>query len=306
MKKIVCFVAMAFLVLLLLPAVPANAAAPLDEIKYYEIRVDMRNDGTMDIRYHFDWKVLDDISEGPLTWVKIGIPNKHVDSIKAITNNIKKISYLSDSGSYVRIDLDREYHAGETVSFDFSIHQSYMYRLDNASNMCSYTFVPGWFDGIEVETLKILWNKTDVYYSDSTGIEGGYITWETQLDAGERLVTIVRYSGDVFDTSPSAQAYDEADQEGGSDGDGVIIFIVFVIVAVIIAVVNGNNGYRGGFGGRGGGVYHTHHSCACASSCACACACACAGGGRAGCSAKNFYGAAVQTDALFKKLQENK
>ena len=41
------------------------------------------------------------------------------------------------------------------------------------------------------------------------------------------------------------------------------------------------------FGGGFGGGSH----CACASSCACACACACAGGGRAGCSAKNLYGA---------------
>ena len=46
----------------------------------------------------------------------------------------------------------------------------------------------------------------------------------------------------------------------------------------------GGGSTRGGGAGRhGGGGF----SCACASSCACACACA--GGGRAGCSAKNFY-----------------
>lgn len=50
----------------------------------------------------------------------------------------------------------------------------------------------------------------------------------------------------------------------------------------------GGGSRDGGFGGSGfGGGGH----CACASSCACACACACAGGGRAGCSAKNLYGA---------------
>lgn len=47
---------------------------------------------------------------------------------------------------------------------------------------------------------------------------------------------------------------------------------------------------RGGGAGRhrgsgGGGGY----SCACACASSCACACACAGGGRAGCSAKDFY-----------------
>lgn len=50
----------------------------------------------------------------------------------------------------------------------------------------------------------------------------------------------------------------------------------------------GGGSRGGGFGGSGfGGGGH----CACASSCACACACACAGGGRAGCSSKNLYGA---------------
>lgn len=34
----------------------------------------------------------------------------------------------------------------------------------------------------------------------------------------------------------------------------------------------------------------SHHSSCAHSSCACACACACAGGGRAGCSTKDFYG----------------
>ncbi|SCX08433.1 hypothetical protein SAMN02910339_01207 [Lachnospiraceae bacterium YSD2013] len=45
-----------------------------------------------------------------------------------------------------------------------------------------------------------------------------------------------------------------------------------------------------------------HSSCACAHSCACACACACAGGGRAGCSTKDFY----NTNLKLKQLQRKK
>ena len=54
-----------------------------------------------------------------------------------------------------------------------------------------------------------------------------------------------------------------------------------------------SGGFGGGSrgGGFGGGGFGGGGHCACASSCACACACACAGGGRAGCSAKNLYGA---------------
>ena len=55
--------------------------------------------------------------------------------------------------------------------------------------------------------------------------------------------------------------------------------------------------YRSGGGKtRGGGVGRNHSShsscassCACACASSCACACACAGGGRAGCSVKDFY-----------------
>ncbi len=48
-------------------------------------------------------------------------------------------------------------------------------------------------------------------------------------------------------------------------------------------------------------------ACACVSSCACACACACAGGGRAGCSAKDFYNTNLKLTQLeFKKKHSEK
>ena len=62
----------------------------------------------------------------------------------------------------------------------------------------------------------------------------------------------------------------------------------------------GGGSRGGGFGGSGFGGGGGH--CACASSCACACACACAGGGRAGCSAKNLYGAVRLDESLTEKL----
>ena len=35
------------------------------------------------------WKVLDGTTEGPLTWVKIGVPNYHCKDIKSLTSNIQ-------------------------------------------------------------------------------------------------------------------------------------------------------------------------------------------------------------------------
>ena len=75
----------------------------------------------------------------------------------------------------------------------------------------------------------------------------------------------------------------------------------------------GPSGGAGGFGGFGGGSgrgsgagRRSGGGCACACACvSCACACACAGGGRAGCSAKDFKGA-VNAEALCAILKKDK
>lgn len=317
MKKLFVPVLILMLAASFMPFRIAKADGNLDEIENYNITVDMQSDGTMDITYHIDWKVLDDTSEGPLSWVKIGIPNRYADNITALGSSIGGIYYYGDGGDYVRIDLDREYYAGEVVPLDFSIHQSHMYTLDAGRNICAYQFTPGWFDGADVKSLKILWNNENVQESNAPGTEGNYLKWTASLSAGERYSVSINYTADVFDTSAEGQAgYDEPlpdepynegtdytyyEPDNNSDSYTwiiVIIVVVIVIVVTIVRGVGGGGGYFGGFygghgghiGGGGGG------GCACASSCACACACACAGGGRAGCSAKNFYGA--------KKTQE--
>jgi hypothetical protein len=309
MKKILGIAALIFLLALLLPAATARAAGPLDEIKSYTVTVDPRGDGTLDISYHIDWHVLDSTSEGPLSWVKIGIPNSHADSITPLSDTIERIGYLDDNGSYVRIDFSREYKAGETVSFDFSLHQSCMYRLDGTDNVCSYSFVPGWFDDIAVDSLIIRWNKTNVLYSDSTGTEGDYLIWSAALMPGSRSVAIVRYNGGVFKTDPGMQYVEEVHIVSDDGGGGVpALAIIFIIVIIVFSVIAGGSRsrYRGGFGGRGGfdgGGHGGGCACACAG---CACACACAGGGRAGCSAKNFYGRAVPTEKLSEALRRRR
>jgi hypothetical protein len=270
----------------------------------------MRDDGTMDIAYHIEWKVLNDSEEGPLNWVKIGIPNKHADTIKAVTDNIKSIKYTSNGGSYVRIDFDRSYYAGEIISFDFSIHQSYMYQLNYDYDLCIYNFIPGWFDEIEVKELTVMWNKDSVIESNSMFTEGDYLLWNTSLNCGERYQTTVKYKLGAFKTDVDKQ-YVEDDS---ADMTLLIISLSIIIILIVYAKIDDylNDKYNGGFGTGYHGRHGTHSSCACARSCACACACACAGGGRAGCSAKNFYGAVNNSDinklykVLYKKTEKSK
>ena len=306
------FFVLAALLLCLLPI--TAFAKDLDEIQNYGVSVQLREDGTADLTYHVDWLVLDDKAEGPLEWVKIGIPNQHADSFTAISQNIRKIGYLSDGGSFVKITFDRKYYAGETVSFDFSLHQSYLYVLENGAVRFSIT--PGWFDKIEVKNAVVRWNAAGVQSSNADKTEGGYLFWKTALRKGERLRTEVVYPRSYFmkldENQQSARAKDD-DEDVMEVLLGALVLIG--IVSLIVWAVRNDN-YRGGSGFGGGRpvIVHTHarsggcvrSSCACAS-CACACACACAGGGRAGCSKKDFYNgpsvsAPGHTDDVFPML----
>ena len=292
-------------------------ATTLDEIQNYTIIIDPRLDGTLDMTYHIEWKVLNDSAEGPLSWVNIGIPNQHVDSITALSNTINAIDYSSyQGGSYVRIDFDRSYYKDEIVSFDFSIHQSYMYQIDQSKHQCSYTFVPGWFDEIEVKQITVYWNQKDVLITPSDSIENGYYVVSDTLSKGEKLSITVAYSLDSFqlntDTSQSSsqsgsqsnsissksnsqsgpKSSSQTSSYSDDGGGGFLIFIIIIAFIVLFVINQDNYNNHSGFGPHGrhhGPRPPIHHSSCVHSSCACACACACAGGGRAGCSKKDFY-----------------
>lgn len=308
-KRILAIILAVALLFSLLPA-SVNAEEPLDEIQAYHIKVHMRPDGTMDIRYRIEWKVLDDKSEGPLTWVKVGIPNKHVDEIVALSNNIKEIGYMSDNGAYIRIDLDREYYAGEVITLEYTVHQSYMYIIEKDSHLCRYSFTPGWFEEIEVKDITIMWSAENVIESTATREENGYLIWNSSLGMGERLNASVKYNLDAFTTNEDQQYTEE--HGGESDlAETVLIVVGIIILVLILVVIFGGDGYDSGrgFGGTG---YRSHtyvrtysscvrSSCACVSSCACACACA--GGGRAGCSKKDFYKTNLKTENLKNALK---
>lgn len=311
------FIAIILAVILLFRIIPidVNASqAPLDEIQEYTMKVNMRPDGTMDIRYHVKWKVLDSTSEGPLTWVKIGNPNKHVDEIVALSDNINKISYMSDNGSFIRIDFDRAYYAGEIIEFDYTIHQSYMYVIEKDGHICRYSFTPGWFEEIEVKNITIMWKDNNVIESTAQKHENGYLIWTAELAMGERLNASVKYNLDAFTTNEDEQYTEESETSSFGKKVAIVIAVLIVIIIIIIiicALSDDDDGYssHSGFSGGSRTTYiHTsscvRSSCACVNSCACACACA--GGGRAGCSKKDFYGTNVRTERLSEILEEEK
>ena len=224
-KKCLIFIIILALILLMIP-INVVAKEPLDEIQNYELQIDMRNDGTMDIRYHLEWKVLDDSSEGPLSWVQIGIPNKNVDEIKALSNNIDNIEYYSSGGdTYVKIYFDKEYYADEIVNFDFSIHQSHMYVIDQEEHLLRYSFTPGWFDEIQVKNIIVKWNKFNVLKTNAEPeTDGEYYVWTGTLDFGEKLNTSVYYNLDAFNVSEEGQVQEDTNE--WISGIKILLFIL--------------------------------------------------------------------------------
>ena len=288
-KRILIFVALT-IVILMQTGITSYAAGNLDEIEDYTITVNVREDGTLDIKYEVVWKVLSDKKGSePVTWVKVGIPNSHVDTVEAITDNIKEAKYYSSGGDFVRVDFTKEYHEGETFDFAFTIHQTHMYMLEDDS--IKYGFTAGWFEDIVVDKITIRWNKIWVAESTASDIseDGKYLVWSGEnLPEGEHFSTSVRYPKDTFATDENQQYEERSSGKLSAGWIIVIIIIAVVVIGFLVIIIDDDYGGGSGFGG-GRGVFISscaRSSCACAS---CACACACAGGGRAGCSVKDFY-----------------
>lgn len=201
MKNRLILALIALVIALVVPFSGAWAASgDLDEILDYRITVDVNSDATVNMVYDIKWKVLDSTTEGPLSWVSIGIPNRHYVSMKPLGDAVKKVSYDSKGGSCVRVDLDRSYRAGEVVDISFQVVQDYLYQVgrDNQGEAV-YEFTPGWFDDIIVDNFELRWNDDKVERIAPAGQqEKGYYVWNKSLRKGERFTVTVGYDDDAF------------------------------------------------------------------------------------------------------------
>ena len=328
MKK---FIKITFLLLvvILVGFVKVSAFTPLDEILEYHIYVDPTEEGNLNMRYHIKWRVLDDDSEGPLEWVKIGVPNRYVSNIEAISGIIDDAYYYSDDGAYIRLDLTKKVYENETIDLDFSFTQTHIYNLNG--DYVEYSFMPGWFDEIKVKELKVFWNKAKIDYCDTAKEDNGYYLWEeTNLNYNETIKTNVRYHKNSFIYLSEDNQY--SDKYMSKTDIIIICVIVGIFVGIIVYLIvynyiknDGYESYRGFAGTRYHRRWWWHHYYGVnskgneikppvvrstggghsgGSSCACACACACAGGGRAGCSRKDYYNPNVEVDTIIKKVEE--
>ena len=141
----------------ILPATDVSASSAMDEIKNYDITVDVNEDGSLNMRYKITWHIISNGDEGPLTWVKIGVPNKNVDNIEAVSSNIKKIKYYKEgTGYFIRVDFNSSYTDGDEFTFEYTFTQYNLFT--EGADSTYYQFTPGWFPTIPVDNMTIRWN----------------------------------------------------------------------------------------------------------------------------------------------------
>ena len=225
-NKITVFV-ISLLAGILLFATPVMADT--DEILNYTIAVDVNKDATLNLNYHIDWKVLDSGSGiGPLTWMKIGIPNSHVISTQGLSSTV---DHINRSGNYVEVYLDRSYYEGDIASVDFLVVQDYMYQVNKLKEgETVYSFTPGWFDDIKVDNLTIYWNNENcVSFSPECMMDGNYNIWTTSLGRGDRYTVTMTYPNDAYDFDLS-----KSSDDGGSSIGDTIATIIGGFIALIV------------------------------------------------------------------------
>jgi|GEM_PF-250371 len=280
---------------------PTRSVAELDRIRSYCVDVVPQPDGTLEITYNIEWQVLDGTSEGPLSWVKLGLANSECELIESGGNADR----VTINGTYAKIYLDRDYGTGETAYISLCVHQGRMLcRNESDPSQPFYEFTPGWFDDIRVDQYRFTWAVSDgILAHNSDGQTDDQLIWEGSFSKGGRRAMSLKYDINAFDSpelvdyAPSSGSSGTTEQAAVNAGDSctenqIMVAVVAISIIVLILVINSYHGGRG-FGGRGR-YHHTYvgsrggggRSCACAG---CACACACAGGGRAGCSVKDFY-----------------
>lgn len=214
-------------------------------ITNFIVTVNTRDDGSLNMNYHVDWMVLDNSLKGRWKYIKVPICNHFYNSIKPISSNIENIGCINDNGSFIRIKFKDSYKPNDIISFDFSIHQSYMYSLDYENNKCTFSFSPIGYDNILINHAEVRWKKNSILTHNADSFDNDYLIWESKLDSGEFLNIFVEYDLNHFITDVNKQFVDDHNEPSiNLSLPNCIIFILLLnmyVVFIFFLLLNSDN-----------------------------------------------------------------
>lgn len=275
----------------------AVKAAGSGDYKLMENQVTLTpySDGTTDITYHQKWQVISGHRES----IKVGLPNNDYQILSdKNSGDIKSIEPANGDGwSGVEVRLSKDFQAGESFRFGFTVKQIKLFWADE--NNYHLDFTPGWYDSAETDKLILkvkFFAKMETIVANPKAdktIEDEMI-WEKKLDKGEKFEIKIDIPKNLFPKAIDEKNLQTAPQDVLKIFLIIIAIIVILIILMIIIDRLSSGGYSGGgifFGddgimtgiaealSSGGGGGFGGGGSSCAGGCACACACACAGGG---------------------------
>ena len=270
--------------LLSMPASVVLAQSGTDVIREYVIDVQPQDNGDLINTYSISWCVNSD-DAGPLGEIYVGMPNAEYEVLEYMGD--AKDVQPANSGVYtqVLVSLDRYIKADECVSFTFSVRQEGIAHLNETTGEVGFQFIPGWFDEVPVEKLKIIWNLPDdesllkSIDPKPTSQEDGKAAWESKLEEGDKYIINILYDQSAFPnygqesssiwplenaasstTNDSEKTSDAGTENVFSDetlpaSSSMLLFpswtgvcvcaVILLIVVIVIVLISLSNGIRG-------------------------------------------------------------
>jgi len=245
MKKLRVFLVIAVIASVLSLGTPTvvHATAP-DIINALTIDVVPKSDGTLDMRYAFDYCATTDFPDDA-AWLDIGVANRNF-SITDFGPKEWAINASPNGGgqSQVHVEFAHLPRAGECFSFFFVINQADMANLNDNTNAI-FQFTPAWFDFAEIKKLTINWtvpeDTTKIHLVDPKpqSQTATVVTWEqTNLGTNQKFTVSLAISKDVYPDIPvkTNNPVQTQPDTPTSESKGISLWLILVIIVIVVLV----------------------------------------------------------------------
>jgi len=216
--------------LLLLTTIPIFADTGTYRIADYTIKLEPQSDGQVRITVTQRWQV----TGGSIPWITVGLPNSYfsVESCSGAASDVYPANDNYFSG--VRIDLDKDYQAGQTFDVVFTVLQQNLLERLTEEKKWRISYTPGWYDRAAIDHLRIdmmspiNYQEYTVLSPAPSSMSGNVLTWEhLNLSPGGRLtITLESPVGDFL-----AESVPIGTTAGGGLGSSF-----YIVIAVIVGV----------------------------------------------------------------------